>query len=463
MRFSLGLALALAAVTARAQTSPADALRRVLHDTTLENGLTVIAVENHAVPLVTIDITFKTGAFTQEPGDEGVPHLFEHMLFKSFLDDSRATWPMEAGRLDAEFNGGTSDEQVNYWVLLPSSNFDDAMGDVAQLVRDPVFTQDNLDAERYVVFDEFNRDASDPIYLVGRAVDQRLWTTSWGRKNPLGEAKSISAASPKRLNEIFHRYYVPNNAVVAVSGDITPAQVFKSARNHFGHWRRAPDPFAATPVPPVAPLPSSTGIIVEGDVRDVVLFLKWQGPSVTDPDQRQDTYAADVLSTILDAPGSTFQEHLVDNGLFSSCSINYLTLGHVGPIELVAHTRVDSLVPALNALWGQLLDLASGGGFTDDEIAGARQSRRVQAAFEMDDATAIAHTAAFWWSVAGLDYFRDYTDRLQSVERPAIERYINRYLNNRPVVTGVLVPKGRAAELKPLMAQFLELLKVPTQ
>ncbi|HZS60037.1 MAG TPA: pitrilysin family protein [Gemmatimonadaceae bacterium] len=461
MRFSLGFALALAAVGARAQTSPADALRRALHDTTLENGLTVVAVENHAVPLVTIDITFKTGAFTQEPGDEGVPHLFEHMLFKSYIDDSRATWPMEAGRLDAEYNGTTSDERVNYWVLLPSSNFDDAMGDVAQLVRDPIFTQDNLSAERLVVFDEFNRDASNPMYLIERAVDERLWTTSWGRKNPLGEAQSISAANTKRLNDIFHRYYVPNNAVVAVSGDVTPAQVFKSARTHFGHWRRAADPFV-TPVPAIAALPRSAGVIMEGDVRDVVLVLKWQGPSVTDPDQRQDTYAADVLSTILDAPGSTFQERLVDNGLFSSCSIGYLTLGHVGPIELIAHSSVDSLTPALNALVGQLMDLASGGGFTDEEITDARQERRVGAAFEMDDATAIAHTAAFWWSVAGLDYFRDYTDRLESVERPALQRYVNRYMNNRPVVAGILVPKGRSAQLKPVLAQFLDRLKVPT-
>src|SRR5581483_5055521 len=133
MRFSLGFALAFAAVSARAQTSPADALRRALHDTTLENGLTVVAVENHAVPLVTIDITFKTGAFTQEPGDEGVPHLFEHMLFKSYIDDSRATWPMEAGRLDAEYNGTTSDERSTTgcfcrrristmpWAMSPSS------------------------------------------------------------------------------------------------------------------------------------------------------------------------------------------------------------------------------------------------------------------------------------------------------------------------------------------------------
>jgi zinc protease len=461
MRFSL--LMLLLAVDAGAQTSPADALRRALHDTTLDNGLTVIAIENHAVPLVTIDITFRTGAFTQEAGDEGVPHLFEHMLFKSYIDDSRRTWPMEAGRLDAQYNGRTSAEQVNYYVLLPSPNFDDAMGDMAQLVRDPIFTQDNLDRERQVVFDEFNRDASNPLYLADRAVDQRLWTTSWGRKNPLGEPKSIADATPKRLTEIFHRYYVPNNAAVAVSGDITAAQVFKSARTHFGHWRRAPDPFALAPVPAIAPLPRTTGVIMEGDIRDVVLILKWQGPSVTDTGQRADTYAADVLSEILNAPGSSFQQHLVDNGLFSSCTMGYATLGHVGPIALVAHTSVDSLRRALDALWGQMMALAVGSAFTDEELADARQARRVGAAFEMDNGTGIAHTAAFWWSVAGLDYFRDYTDRLQSVERPAIDRYVVRYLDQQPLVAGVLVPKGRGDQLKPVLERFLNALRVQAQ
>ena len=189
------------------------------------------------------------------------------------------------------------------------------------------------------------------------------------------------------------------------------------------------------------------------------MFLKWQGPSVTT--QREDTYAADVLSAILDAPGSTFQQHLVDNGLFSSCSIGYQTLGHVGPISLIAHTSIDSLRPALNALWIRLQSLGTPEEFTDEELDDARQSRRVQAAFELDDAQGMAHTAAFWWSVAGLDYFLDYTDHLQSVERPTIDRYVQRYVYKRPLVMGVLVPKGHGNELRPMIAQFLSELQTP--
>jgi zinc protease len=454
MRASL---LILVACVAHAQ-SP---LRRAMRDTTLANGLTVIAVENHAVPLVTVDVTVKTGAFTQAPGDEGVPHLFEHMLFKSFVTDNGRAFQQEVGRLDGQYNGSTTEESVNYWVMVPSANLDDAMGLLAQLVRDPVFTDDDLTNERLVVLDEFHRDVSNPIEQLDRQVDQKLWTTSWGRKNPLGDTAAIMAATPKHLTQIFRRYYVPNNTAVVVSGDATAAQVFGGARTHFGHWSRQPDPFAGSPIPPIAPLPKSTAVILEGDVRDVVLFMKWQGPSVTD--DRPDTYAADVLDAILDASGSTFQQTLVDNGLFSSCSIGYLTLAHVGPITLVAHTSVDSLTPALTALWDRLSALGTFSAFTDEELVDAREARRVAAAFELDDAMGIAHTTAAWWSVVGLDYFEDYTDSLQSVDRAAIDRYVQRYITNRPLVIGLLVPKGQGKALHAMIANVLTQLQVTTQ
>jgi zinc protease len=460
MRASWLMVLACVA-QAQAPMSPSDALRRAIRDTTLANGLTVIAIENHAVPLVTVDVTVKTGSFTQAPGDEGVPHLYEHMLFKSFTADNGRAFQQEVGRLDGQYNGSTSEESVNYWVMVPSENLGEALGLMAQLVRDPVFTDDDLLNERLVVLDEVHRDLSDPLALVERQVDQQLWTTSWGRKNPLGDTAALMAATPKTLTQIFRRYYVPNNAAVVVSGDMTATQVFAGARSHFGRWARRPDPFVAAPVPPIAPLSKSAAVILEGDVRDVVLFMKWQGPSVTENPTA--TYAADVLSTILDASGSTFQATLVDNGLFSSCSIDYLTLAHVGPITLVAHTSLDSLAPALTALWDRVSRLGSFGAFTDEELADAREARRVAAAFELDDGNGMAHTAAYWWSVAGLDYFKDYTDSLQSIDRAAIDRFVQRYIAHRPFVVGMLVPKGQGQAVRAVIAGILPQLQVTAQ
>src|SRR5579862_5503110 len=331
-----GVLIVAAASEAQQASDPpasfATELTHVLRDTDLANGLKVIAIENHSVPLATVLVVFRTGAFTQEHGQEGVPHLFEHMLYKAYSGPMNRTWLQEMGTLDiAGYNGMTGDEDVRYFITLPSDKVEDGMKALAELVRDPDFKQDDLNEERRVVFDEFNRDNSEPVRQLYVEVGQRLWTTAWGRKNGLGEPDAINAATPAELKTIFQHYYVPNNAAVIVSGDVTARQAFRWADDRFGHWRKQPDPFAAGGLRiALPPLTRSAAIIDERDVTDVLLLVEWQGPSVgEDP---QGTYAANLLSSILDAPGSRFQQRLVDNGLFTYCGISYLTQNNVGPI-----------------------------------------------------------------------------------------------------------------------------------
>ncbi|SRR5579883_457484 len=451
-----------AAPAAQLGHTPAPDLARFIRDTSLGNGLAVIVIENHTVPLATVEIAVRTGAFTQDSGTEGVPHLFEHMLFKSYvgyLGAGERTFGQEASELDAIHNGTTAEEEVTYFLTLPSVFVDRGMALLAHLLEDPVFTQDNLDEERRVVLDEFNRDQSDPEYRLRQAVEQRLWTTAWGRKNPLGDRAAIAQATPKRLRDIFRRYYVPNNAALIVSGDVRPAVVFAMARHAFGDWHRGEDPFATHPVPPIPPLTHSSVVVVPDDVKNVVVRLEWQGPSASH--DRADTYAADVLASIVDDPGSRFQRHLVDSGLFTAVNLAYLTLDHRGPVTLLATTTTDSLPRALDALRQELTALGAPDAFTAAELANSKQARAVDAALELDHPTGVAHTVGFWWSVAGLDYYMDYTSRMAAVTRADLQRYVDRYLLEAPAALGFLVPKASAADLRAPIDAFANTLPLP--
>src|SRR5476649_2760766 len=86
--------------TTRASIAVAAMLARVVHDTVLANGLQVIAIENHQAPLATVEIVVHTGAFTQQNGEEGVPHLYEHMLFKAYSGPRDYSWGRMMGDLD---------------------------------------------------------------------------------------------------------------------------------------------------------------------------------------------------------------------------------------------------------------------------------------------------------------------------------------------------------------------------
>src|SRR4029077_3335674 len=144
-RIAVAWLLALAPVLpfttpGHAQQAP---LARFIHQTRLDNGLDVIVVENHAVPLATVLVAVRNGAFTQEPEERGLAHLYEHILFRSYKGDPNA-FGRAAGRLNAAYNGFTSTEVVSYLLMVPSKNVDGAIDLMAGLLQDARFSNQDL-------------------------------------------------------------------------------------------------------------------------------------------------------------------------------------------------------------------------------------------------------------------------------------------------------------------------------
>jgi zinc protease len=312
-------------------------LERHIKRTTLPNGLEIIVVENHGVPLVTVEADVKNGSFTQGPEYEGLSHLYEHMFFKA-----NAKYPnpddfvARASELGAEFNGTTAEERVNYYLTIPRDSAESGMKFLAAALITPLFTKEELDREREVVIGEYDRNESNPVFDLTTAMGKALWTTAWSRKNPLGERAIIESTTPEKMKFIQKRYYVPNNTAIIIAGDIAADKAFALARNVYGGWQRGADPEITDPVPPIPPLTHDTAVIVEQPIGSVVVMLQWQGPSAKgDP---ASTYAADVFSDVLNQPGSRFQRRLVDSGLFHAIGVNYYTLNHVGPITIQGET-----------------------------------------------------------------------------------------------------------------------------
>src|SRR5439155_352104 len=279
--------------------------------TTLDNGLEVVVAENPAVPLATVLVAVRNGAFTQDSDEAGLAHLYEHLLFHSFRRDPSA-FGYEVSRLSGRYNGTTNHEVVTYFVVVPSKHVEGGIKLLGRLLEDAHFSSGDLKDERPVVLDELQRDESDPEGLLERQVDRALWGESWPRKDVGGDSVSLRGITPEQLQQTYARYYVPNNAALIVTGDVTPDRVLAAARHHFGEWKRGADPFAERPIPPVTPRAGSAAILLGKDVLDVTILVALQGPSVrTDPAA---TYAADALFEVFNDPGSPFQRRLVDAG-----------------------------------------------------------------------------------------------------------------------------------------------------
>src|SRR4029077_20001712 len=130
-------------------------------------------------------------AFTQEPEERGLAHLYEHILFRSYKGDPNA-FGRAAGRLNAAYDGFTSTEVVSYVLMVPSRNADGAIDLMAGLFRDARFSNQDLQEERPVVINELQRHASDPEDRLARQVAQALWGTSWSRKDEGGDSVTLA-------------------------------------------------------------------------------------------------------------------------------------------------------------------------------------------------------------------------------------------------------------------------------
>ncbi|MGI9078344.1 MAG: M16 family metallopeptidase [Gemmatimonadaceae bacterium] len=417
-------------------------LERIIQRQVLANGLEVIVVENHGVPLATVELDVRNGAFTQTPATEGLAHLYEHMFFKSNTDFSSDAFVRRAGELGAIFNGTTQEERVNYYLTLPSDSLEGGMRLLASAIRAPLFRASELAREREVVLGEYDRNESSPFFRLTREMEQRLYGDQASRKNTIGNRDVIRSAIPAQLTDIQRRYYVPNNTALIVAGDVDPRRVFALAERIYGDWRRAPDPFAADPVPPIPPLTRSEGVIVEEPIGAAVILMQWQGPSVRrDPAA---TYAADVFSDVLNGSTSRLQRRLVDGGLFQSVGVNYYTLDHTGPITISGQTTPERLREALAAMHAEVEKLANPGYFTTAELEPVKRQRAVGTTMGLERASGFAHQLGFWWSVAGLDYYMGYADSMATQDVTDLRSYARKYIVGKPRVVGVLIaPESR--------------------
>ncbi|MGQ0640261.1 MAG: M16 family metallopeptidase [Gemmatimonadaceae bacterium] len=413
-------------------------MEKFIHQRVLPNGLEVIVVENHGVPLTTIEFDVKNGSFTQPPGSEGLAHMYEHMFFRA---NEQLPLPDQfierASRLGAVFNGTTQEERVNYYMTLPADSLEGGLRLMVSALRGPKFLREELDREREVVLGEYDRHQSNPFFALQEQLGKRLYPGQWSRKNVTGERAVLQSVTPERMREIQRKYYVPNNTALIVTGDVTAARVFQLAETILGSWPRGPDPFAANPVPDIPPIATSDAVIVEERVSAVTVLIQWQGPSVgKDPGA---TYAADVFSDVLNQPSSRLQQRLVDTGLWHSIGVNYYTLDHVGPITISGQTTPNQLAAALAALEREIEQLADPRYITQEELVATKAERSVSTAFGLDRASEFAHTLGFWWSVAGLEYYMGYIDNMAKQTLDDLRAYAGKYIVGKHRIVGVLI------------------------
>ncbi len=448
------LLVAAGSVRAQASASPPPIRRD-----TLDNGMVVIVVENHAVPLATAHIVFRGGASTQTAELQGVPHLFEHMLFRSYHGGTDVTFERDASITGAAFNGATSDESVSYTMWLPADKLGDCMQMLADLVRDPVFLDKDLQTERFVVRNEMERGQSSPERQLATAVAQGLWGSWYPRKNTIGNDMSLFSVNSVLLKELYRQWYVPNNAALIVTGDVKAEKVFSEARKHFARWRRANNPFATSPVPKPPAFDSVQAFVYTHPVQTVTVQMSWRGPDLNS--DSTGTLDADALVDLLNAEDSQLQRLLVDSGNFQSAYFTQSTYRHGGELSFRGVTTPDKLLPALGLLGTEIAKLNEAAYFDAAALAAAAKRRKVSELLALEQSSSYASTVGDVWASAGLDFFLGHDAAVAARTPATISAFAQRYFAKKPYIVGVLTPEGSEQAVGRTLGQFISFMRDP--
>lgn len=203
----------------------------------LDNGLTLIVHEDHKAPIVAFNVWYHVGSKNEKPGRTGFAHLFEHLMFNGSenYDDDYFKPMQKVGATD--LNGTTNEDRTNYFENVPTPAFDlalwlesDRMGHLKGAI-----TQGKLDEQRGVVQNEKRQYDNEPYSvaeeLIARACFPAGHPYSW---TVIGSMEDLSAAKLDDVHQWFANYYGPNNAVIAIAGDIDAQTALAKVKQFFG-------------------------------------------------------------------------------------------------------------------------------------------------------------------------------------------------------------------------------------
>lgn len=416
----------------------------------LDNGLEVVVIENHKVPLVTIEIAVKNGAYTEGPEFSGLSHLFEHMFFKANRDyPDQEKFLKRTQELGAIWNGTTGEERVNYFFTFDKDSLEAGLKFMNAAIRYPVYREEDMQKERPVVDGEFQRAESDPGFQLWHEVSKKMWGDLMTRKNPIGDHDVINSATPAKMMVIKDKYYLPNNSILVICGDVAPDKAFALAKQIYGDWQRSDfDPHQKYPIPEFPPLAKTEYLIKESSIaQNPQMLFMWQGP-----DTRNDsaaTIAADVFSKVLSLNSSKWQQALRDKGLATAADVYYQTNKYVGPIGIYVTPIPGKMKECYAEVMKQVNLWSAGDYFSDADLAKAKAGLKRQKIRSEEKPSSLASFLTYNWASTSLDYMTDYFAAMDGVTRADIQRYINKYIAGKPYVAGLIINKEMADRFKP--------------
>ena len=413
-----------------------------LYHDVLPNGLGLLLRESHRAAVAEFQIWAKVGSADEHPGEEGLAHFHEHMLFKGTGKRGVGEVAGAIEGIGGRINAYTSYDTTVYHATVPIAGLDDAIDVLVDMVRFSRFDPDEIAREIEVVLDEIRRSDDSPHSVCAEALFAAAYQVHPYRAPILGPAANVARFDREKVQRFFRRWYAPDNLLVVACGDFeAPALAAKIARAFAGA-----EPAGARRDRPIEPVQSGLrSLLLRRPFERATLELAWPAVSLA----HADTPYLDLLAFVLGEGESSRLVRRVKerDGAVDGIDCSCYTPLDAGLFSVSADLDADRMPAALEAI-AREIDWVRREVVEDDELEKARANFLASEHFERESVGGQARKLGSFQVLAGdPDRERIYLDAIRSATAGDLLRVAQRYLLPDRLTVAAVLPEASPPDL----------------
>lgn len=407
------------------------------HQTTLANGLQVIAELNDQAHSVATGFFVKTGSRDESTEVAGVSHFLEHMVFKGTTRRDALAVNRDFDRVGAKHNAQTSEEDTVYHATCLPEYLPAALDVLADILR-PSLRDEDFETEKQVIIEEIRMYQDNPMMVAYEEAKTLHFGPHPLGQSVLGTVESIQGLTPEQMRAYYDRRYGPANIVLTVAGRTSWDEVLRLAEQTCGAWSGPP---ASRLVTPAKGQEGFKAILRDEDKQQSVL-----GVADAPPLESEDRYAAALLSTVLgDHTGSRLYWALIDPGYADGVEVSYQDYNGAGAFYTFLSCDPSEVQDNLQRI-ADALRQTMASGITDDELTQAKNKVLSRSVLRSERPMGRLMTLGFHWAYRG-----EYVSIDQELElyQKVTVADVQRVLKNWPLLPMTIVTVGPNTDLHP--------------
>ncbi len=410
----------------------------------LDNGMQVVVVPNHRVPVVTHMVWYKVGSADETPGHSGIAHLLEHLMFKGTEKHGPGEFSGTVARIGGQENAFTSFDYTGYYQSVAKERLEQMMEMEADRMTNLTLTEDQVKSERQVVLEErHQRVGNNPSAILGERAAAVQFLNHPYRRPIIGWEHEIAALERPEVLEFYKQWYAPNNAVLIVAGDVTADEVRPLAEKYYATIPAAPDVRRHELRDP--PQRTSRRVTLHDQrVRQPSWSRTYIVPSYkTGPSD--DVYALEVLSQILGGgPTSRLYRQLVVEDALATSAGAWYDPSRRGParLSLYASPRPGVTLEQIEDAMESALRNIVRDGVTDAEIERAKNGKFADVVYARDSLSTGARVLGEALAIGlSIDDVEEWPERIRAVTKAQIDTVAEQVFGGGHSVTALLLPE----------------------